>query len=99
MPSRAMATSARLTAPYRSAVLPRWQLPVDSPISPATLPRAAAAALTRGSGGAQARDAVRSMLADRFAARAVALTDSGTSALVVALRLALPRGGTVALPA
>jgi dTDP-4-amino-4,6-dideoxygalactose transaminase len=38
-------------------------------------------------------------LEKRFGARAVALTDSGTSALVLALRMAVPRGGTVALPA
>jgi perosamine synthetase len=44
-------------------------------------------------------DATRQMLAQRFDARAVALADSGTSALVMALRTVLPSHGTVALPA
>ena len=39
------------------------------------------------------------MLRARYGATAVALTDSGTLALVVGLRSLLPRGGTVALPA
>ena len=44
---------------------------------------------------------VRHLVAERFQARAVALTDSGTSALVLAFRMALPGNapGTVALPA
>ena len=44
-------------------------------------------------------EALRSVLARRFNASEVALTDSGTSALVLALAITLPRGGTVALPA
>lgn len=39
------------------------------------------------------------MLTSGFGAKHVALTDSGTSALVLALRLSIPRTGTVALPA
>ncbi|MGI9076467.1 MAG: DegT/DnrJ/EryC1/StrS family aminotransferase [Gemmatimonadaceae bacterium] len=41
---------------------------------------------------------MRERLAERFDARVVALTDSGTSALVLALRLAAGAGGTVAFP-
>jgi perosamine synthetase len=47
---------------------------------------------------ASAEDLRRAVSA-HFGAAAVALTDSGTSALVVALRALLPVGGTVALPA
>lgn len=39
-----------------------------------------------------------SLTRHHFAMREVALTDSGTSALVLALRLAAPNGGTVAYP-
>ncbi|MDQ3520445.1 MAG: DegT/DnrJ/EryC1/StrS family aminotransferase, partial [Gemmatimonadota bacterium] len=41
---------------------------------------------------------MRQRLTERFGAQAVALTDSGTSALVLALRLAAGAGGTVAFP-
>lgn len=47
---------------------------------------------------AAAQAQLRHALARRFAADAVILTDSGTSALVLALRAAVPNGGTVALP-
>ena len=40
-----------------------------------------------------------SLLIRQFAAERVVLTDSGTSALVLALRTVVPRGSTVALPA
>ncbi len=74
----------------------RRQLPVRSPIVGAALPHAAWAALTR---DGVARDTVRATLAGQFGATAVALTDSGTSALILAFRLTIPSGGTVALPA
>lgn len=48
---------------------------------------------------AGARSRFAAALMGRFGARRVALTDSGTSALVMALRAAAGRGGTVALPA
>ena len=44
-------------------------------------------------------DLVESMVRARYGASAALLTDSGTSALVLALRKMLPRGGTVAYPA
>ena len=72
------------------------QLPVHSPIAPSSLARAAVHAARRD-------PTPLSRLAERVSrdldADAVALTDSGTSALVWALRLAAPRGGTVAMPA
>ena len=74
----------------------RHQLPVSSPISARALARGAAAAL-RG-GDAPLAD-LTSALRARFAAHAAVLTDSGTSALVLALRIAAGRGGTVAFPA
>jgi perosamine synthetase len=76
-------------------MLGRWQPPV--------IARVSARALGQSFGAAMRRDAdvpsVRRALEERFDARAVALTDSGTSALVLAFRFALPAGGTVALPA
>lgn len=76
-------------------MIPRHQLPVYSPISPAALARGAAAALGMRPGDAPA--AARA-ISERHGARAVALTDSGTSALVLALRLAVGARGVVALP-
>jgi dTDP-4-amino-4,6-dideoxygalactose transaminase len=75
----------------------RRQLPVSSPLSIGALASAAAAAsgLGRGTPG----ETLMRVLADRFGAHAVALTDSGTSALVLALRMTVQPGGTVALPA
>ena len=49
--------------------------------------------------GDRAHTEVTTTLAGRFGAAAVALTDSGTSALVLAMRLTAGAGGTVALPA
>ena len=72
----------------------RRQLPVASPISPAAVLRASVAALL---GTVSVSDA-RTLLLQRYGAMAAALTDSGTSALVLALRLAVPGGGIVALP-
>jgi perosamine synthetase len=77
-------------------VLGRWQPPVLSPIAPASLARAIPAALSR---SASAVAALEQLLTTRFGAEAVALTDSGTSALALAFRLAVPARGTVALPA
>ncbi|HSJ65284.1 MAG TPA: DegT/DnrJ/EryC1/StrS family aminotransferase [Gemmatimonadaceae bacterium] len=74
----------------------RHQLPVSSPISARTLARGAAAALR---GGHLVLQGLTSDLRERFGASAVALTDSGTSALVLALRLTVGAGGTVAYPA
>jgi dTDP-4-amino-4,6-dideoxygalactose transaminase len=75
----------------------RRQLPVSSPLSVGAL--AGAAASAAGLGPRDIAHALSAALTDRFGARAAALTDSGTSALVLAMRLAAPRGQTVALPA
>src|SRR5215469_16054861 len=76
-------------------MLGRWQPPVIARVSARTLVESLHAGLTsRADTGA-----VRRALGERFHASAVALTDSGTSALVLAFRFALPEGGTVALPA
>jgi len=76
----------------------RWrqQLPVHSPVRALSLLRAAGAALVRA--GDSDRATVAAMLKSRYAARDVVLTDSGTSALVMALRLTVGEGGTVAFP-
>lgn len=74
----------------------RRQLAVASPISVRALARAFVASSRRDENRiARARALVR----ERFEASSVVLTDSGTSALVLALRLAVPRGGVVAFPA
>jgi hypothetical protein len=77
-------------------VLGRWQPPVLSPVAPATLARAFAGALRRDE---TAFDRLDRTIKSRFAAEHVALTDSGTSGLILAFRYALPARGTVALPA
>ncbi|HET7565350.1 MAG TPA: DegT/DnrJ/EryC1/StrS family aminotransferase [Gemmatimonadaceae bacterium] len=59
--------------------------------------RAAGSALVHA--GRSHRAHVASALAARYGARAVVLTDSGTSALVMALRVTAHEGGTVAFPA
>lgn len=74
--------------------MPRHQLPATSPIAPSALLRGAQAAL----GLRDAHAASAAAVAARFGASAVALTDSGTSALVLALRMAAGEGGTVAYP-
>lgn len=80
-------------------IVPRRQPPVVSHVSPSAVLAAARVAARRYVGRIDRGDeVVRSTLTTRYDARAVALTDSGTSALVIALRLAAPRG-TVALPA
>lgn len=68
--------------------------PVMSPIAAAALPRAAFHALRRHS-----THHVEALLAQLFNARRVVLTDSGTSALVLALRATVQRGAVVAMPA
>ena len=74
----------------------RRQPAVASPISPIAVARSAFTALYA-SGGALER--ARALVAHRYGAAAAGLTDSGTSALVHALRLAVPAGGTVGFPA
>lgn len=71
----------------------RRQLPVSSPV---TLP-----GLVHGLRGALGVDESALLTAElgaRYGMAGVALCDSGTSALVVALRAAVPSGGTVAFP-
>src|SRR5690606_10994117 len=80
----------------RHSVIGRHQLPVSSPISVRGLARGAAAALL---GGSTPLVRLAAALRERFGASGTVLTDSGTSALVLALRLAAGRGGTVAYPA
>lgn len=74
----------------------RRQLPVSSTISARSLVRALAPAL---GGGAGERAALDAELRRAFGASGVVLTDSGTSALAIALRATTPAGGIVALPA
>ena len=74
----------------------RHQLAVAPRITPASLARAAIAPLDYRS---RLLSAVETKLRDKFSASTCVLTDSGTSALVLALRLLLPRGGIVGLPA
>lgn len=74
----------------------RQQLPVASPIGAGALLRAAAAACVPSLG---ARAPVTTALLERFGGSAIALTDSGTSALVLALRMTAGAHGVVAFPA
>lgn len=74
----------------------RRQPPVHSPIRALALLKAACSAVA---GGHRAHADVALTLAERFGAAGLALTDSGTSALVLAMRLTAGAGGTVALPA
>ena len=73
----------------------RQQLPVASPIAARALVRAIGPALSRR--GAQTEVARRVAL--RFGASRAVLTDSGTSALILALRLSTREGGIIAFPA
>lgn len=74
------------------------QLPVRSPLTTGALASGLRAAL--GTGRAEAEGQVRRLLRERYGARRVLLTDSGTSALRLALRAAGEvRGDAVALPA
>ena len=73
----------------------RQQLPVASPIAPRALVQAIGPALLPRDVQSSAADEI----ARRFDATKALLTDSGTSALVLALRLMVGEGGTVAFPA
>lgn len=74
----------------------RHQLPVYSPIRATALASAAGSAFTDGDAD---RDHLAAQLAIAYSALRVVLTDSGTSALVLALRMLVGRGGLVAYPA
>jgi perosamine synthetase len=74
----------------------RRQLPVHSPIRALGLVSAFYSALTR---KGASNEVLAAHLAREFGAHRVALTDSGTSALVLALRILVGEGRTVALPA
>jgi hypothetical protein len=76
-------------------VIPRYQLAVAPRITPASLLGAAMSLFTPAAG---ALGALASSLRREFGASECVLTDSGTSALVLALRLTAGREGTVALP-
>ena len=73
----------------------RRQLAVASPISPTALARALFASAR---GGAEVTAAATELVRSMYGSPSVALTDSGTSALIMALRLAVPNGGVVAFP-
>ncbi|MGH7720173.1 MAG: DegT/DnrJ/EryC1/StrS family aminotransferase, partial [Gemmatimonadaceae bacterium] len=73
----------------------RQQLPVLSPIEPSALVGALAPMLTA---SAAPLHALSATLRERHGATTVVLTDSGTSALIVALRIAAGKRGTVAFP-
>lgn len=77
-------------------MIPRYQPPVYSPLRLSALLRAATR--TSAPAGRASRGEVKAALARRFSSHAVELTDSGTSALIVALRLTAGEGGTVAFP-
>lgn len=77
-------------------MIARRQLPVASPISIAAVMRAFVAT-ARADAALPAR--VRQLVEREFGASRAALTDSGTSALVLALRHAVPAGGVVGFPA
>jgi perosamine synthetase len=73
----------------------RWVPPVRSPVSARAFPTGIATALgTR----AAELDSVEAALRSRYDATAALLTDSGTSALTLALRALVRRGGTIAYP-
>jgi hypothetical protein len=74
----------------------RWVPPVLSPVSVGALGRGA---LTAAGVRHAPRQTVIATIADRFDASRVVLTDSGTSALTLALRLTGHSGRPVALPA
>lgn len=75
----------------------RWQPPVHSPLDGRSIARGLRALLT---GRSRAERRARELLRERYGARRVVLTDSGTSALTLALRAATPGDGEpVAVPA
>ncbi|HKC81973.1 MAG TPA: DegT/DnrJ/EryC1/StrS family aminotransferase [Gemmatimonadaceae bacterium] len=69
--------------------------PVYSPVELRTLLLSAGSLLQ---GGESAHGIVAAELERRYNARGSVLTESGTAALVLALRMCVPRGGTVAYP-
>lgn len=77
-------------------MIARRQLTVASPIAPASLARAF---FTSARGDTSAIQRASASIATAFGSSRVVLTDSGTSALVLALRATVPNGGTIALPA
>jgi dTDP-4-amino-4,6-dideoxygalactose transaminase len=82
---------------WQLTVMPwRRQLPVSSPIRISDVISAFVGSLRTPS---DVLDACESQIAARFNSTGVLLTDSGTSALVLALRSALSPGGCVGLPA
>jgi dTDP-4-amino-4,6-dideoxygalactose transaminase len=70
--------------------------PVHSPVSSRALVDGLKAAI---GSSANAHDVVTSALSRRYGCADALLTDSGTSALILALRKIVPAGGTVAYPA
>jgi len=78
-------------------MFPPWrrQLPVASPLDASML----AGALRDVASGRDRSDEVRAMLRAQFGGEEIWLTDSGTSALVLALRLVAKPGDVVAMPA
>ena len=73
----------------------RWQPPAYSPVSP----RALVTGIGVACGLAPAGDEiVIEALKERYGAADVLLTDTGTSALILALRATVPAGGTIAYP-
>jgi dTDP-4-amino-4,6-dideoxygalactose transaminase len=74
----------------------RYQLPVSSTITARSLVRALAPSMV---GGSRVRAALDADLRRAFGASSVALVDSGTSALAMAMRATTRAGGVVALPA
>src|SRR5581483_3487125 len=77
------------------SMIGRRQLAVASPVSLGALLRAALDSVLHAS---RAEATAASLLRERYQPAAALLTDSGTSALVTALRVAVPRGGTVGFP-
>lgn len=73
----------------------RHQLPATSPVTAGALVTGVGALVT---GAESPRSGVARRIADRYGAEAVALTDSGTAALILALRMTAGAGGTVAYP-
>lgn len=84
--------TSSVVARRRRTFPPRRQPPVHSPLPSTAWTRA----WTRLSGNPREQLAAR--LRERYAAEGVLLTDSGTTALRLAIRAATPGGGTVALP-
>ncbi len=92
--------AARRSSVATPAAWWRHQFPVYSPLSGAAL-FAGAGAAARTDGGERAEARVMALLAERYRAKAVLLTDSGTAALTAALVGVLEdrAGSAVAVPA